>query len=1207
MSLNGLDDPKVVEAYEAATAEPGGWFLLKYEGRDEVQVYNRGKGGIGEARNAVAEYDETSPLYGFLKYRRRSVVFKYLPEDCSRIIQARVAVHFNAVCERFSPYDTIFEITTASELKDSKLSAACSLHTATCSTSSSTSSLRQRRLMEIAEEKEDEQRAANRQSLQGADDQGTLGPTDRPLTAEPVSLNSDSASLAENNNELSAATNEASQFIDVTTPSDSDVFTMNSYFHTKPKVKLGPRPSADAHGRQQVAGNFRPVSAVPAGFKLFGKVGRRGKGRDSSSASPLRDENGDATSIAAASIASDDTQDRPGTSSSSVTDSAPLPSPTMKKPAISREKARLMKAMKLREEKKKMSMISSAEKPSADGAGAVNTEENVARGPDEAMPTPEPDAYSEKRAYRLSLNRDESALVTDNCSQSLITADQSSLLTPSDSHPASPVVGSSETGHSSKASSISEPTDEAMQVKDKQATPQDEAFKASHPSVAIVAKVAEDPAATVAQPPTASNSDENGDVAPSKGETSESAALAVPKLPAHDPARRVDDGHAPTTVASTPQDTAALSDPTFSAGIAAQFSCEKDETPAQDLCTAVEAAPQPGATTPPAPVEEHAAKVSQSGTSLLAVKNEPSERRSHKESAQTTANWEQQAETTSDSCSQSVVLEEGTPITIIRTPVTSNFPPGPLKGEDERPLSAHTVRTVSNPVRGNLISPADPSQPSARSLSSGAAYVHHLGQQQPGGHLLKKSNIGSSISQRIKALEKLSAGSAGSADAPAPGARERPSSTFFAVKKREAARASSVMARANSFRNQTPPSPDQTHDSSPEAGRRNRLERSGSVTSRLSLFETPITSPSKRTLGPAPPTGGSSNSNSSGSGSGSNAGRGRPEAVSVMARIIRDPNQSAQTGFDPCRDPSEYGHLELKQSPLLVDHHTSSLPDRAQHHHQQPPAEAAQQAKLKRSRPPSISIVKGLIKERRRSAASDAENSLTSPGRAESAHANAAFSPRLSLSSHRSSFSKDRDLVLSSGESGSGDDAKSYKKLSRAGRFMRRLSNLSSSKSKNSNNNNSSSSSSSNNNNNNNSNNISPLPNHSTRDQCLEPAQARPSTTGTPSIVTYMGDVNVQFPDNLLWKRRNMCLDSQGFLILSALPATTGRPAPGTKRYHVGEFRAPYIPDVEVQELPNSVVLDFIEGSGIQVACEDRNGQLRVLQSKLSAGSQGSF
>jgi hypothetical protein len=143
---------------------------------------------------------------------------------------------------------------------------------------------------------------------------------------------------------------------------------------------------------------------------------------------------------------------------------------------------------------------------------------------------------------------------------------------------------------------------------------------------------------------------------------------------------------------------------------------------------------------------------------------------------------------------------------------------------------------------------------------------------------------------------------------------------------------------------------------------------------------------------------------------------------------------------------------------------------------------------------------------------------------------------------------------------------------------MRRLSNLSGSRSKN---------------------NLSAISTSTTKEEIAEPVQLRPSTTGTPTIVSYMGDVNVQFPDNLLWKRRNMCLDSQGFLILSALAAQNGRAAQGTKRYHLTEFRAPYIPDVEVQELPNSVVLDFMEGSGIQVACEDRSEQLRVLQSKF--------
>jgi hypothetical protein len=52
-------------------------------------------------------------------------------------------------------------------------------------------------------------------------------------------------------------------------------------------------------------------------------------------------------------------------------------------------------------------------------------------------------------------------------------------------------------------------------------------------------------------------------------------------------------------------------------------------------------------------------------------------------------------------------------------------------------------------------------------------------------------------------------------------------------------------------------------------------------------------------------------------------------------------------------------------------------------------------------------------------------------------------------------------------------------------------------------------------------------------------------------------------------------------------------------RYHLSDFRAPYIPDVEVQELPNSVVLDLVDGSSVQLACMDRTGQVSILNSKL--------
>lgn len=62
-------------------------FLLKYVARDEVELLGRGNGGIVEIRNAIAKYADPSPLYGFLKYRRRNVIIKYVPEECSRLVK----------------------------------------------------------------------------------------------------------------------------------------------------------------------------------------------------------------------------------------------------------------------------------------------------------------------------------------------------------------------------------------------------------------------------------------------------------------------------------------------------------------------------------------------------------------------------------------------------------------------------------------------------------------------------------------------------------------------------------------------------------------------------------------------------------------------------------------------------------------------------------------------------------------------------------------------------------------------------------------------------------------------------------------------------------------------------------------------------------------------------------------------------------------
>lgn len=106
MSLNGLEATDVNEAYQSALGEGGGWFvltnasqiqtvtnfvacrfLLKYTTRDEVGLYEKGSGGLAEAKEAVNCYEEQSPLFGFIQYRRRKVILKYVPEGTSRLLQ----------------------------------------------------------------------------------------------------------------------------------------------------------------------------------------------------------------------------------------------------------------------------------------------------------------------------------------------------------------------------------------------------------------------------------------------------------------------------------------------------------------------------------------------------------------------------------------------------------------------------------------------------------------------------------------------------------------------------------------------------------------------------------------------------------------------------------------------------------------------------------------------------------------------------------------------------------------------------------------------------------------------------------------------------------------------------------------------------------------------------------------------------------------
>ncbi|SPO03040.1 uncharacterized protein DNG_05721 [Cephalotrichum gorgonifer] len=1285
MSLNGLDDIKVKEAHTAAVAEPGGWFILKYAARDEVELLGRGNGGVSEIRNAIAEYEETSPLYGFLRYRRRSVLIKYLPEDCSRLIQARVTVHFLAVCERFSPHDSTFSISTAAELKDTKLSAACSLHAASGSTSSSTSSLRRRRLGEIVEEDEEE-RVSKRQSVGEADAEieppaahivAGLETEPPPPREPPVTLNADIATSPDGANFTTAT--QPPDFVGTSPPSPRKSFdtsarrmssqsTRTEFYNAygRQKVKLGPRPSIDTTGRPRTAaGPARAVSTVPAGFKPFSKGSKKGKSKDTDSASVAERENEvPETSLPAVhNIPIPPVPDfpeieeprRPHTSSGA---SFVMPSSSFKatpaKEKITPEKARLMKAMQLREKKKMMSMLP----PVSPGPSSLLPQdipeevEAVVLKPVDAASVEEESGASGLPAGDvdkddgMALSQADSAIVME-ASTSTIN-DQASDATQSDSHPTSPFITQSEADQSTKASSVSGSTDETVQARDSlldkdseeehvnntvdddleetiPSTPPQDGAPSGQPTDTQV-DADETPVATpvTVEEPASETTDDAVKQAEQEQEQEQGQEpeedTAQPRVNTTLPVSKFSAATPDTTQDEVKETVSAQSDAASEQEVTEETKGPQLRIPKSKFSTPdLSASPETHA--PPVPVISTTSDVhNQTETSggepeLVTDENMPevkdadsaaipggaSRRTVNLDPINTGLTHPSRSARSSQHLSddedlldelQSAVVQEAMPVTVAKSPLSPIFPPAvPAK---DSPPKKPAARTVSQPaaLRPALLSPTDIPLPTGRSISSGTAFLNKISQnQQASAPPPKKATVGTSISQRIKALQKLSSGTP-----EAEGPAKSPSGSLFSARKvsgsRQPSRSPSVIERATPFIKNSPPP--ESPNGSPEAAsfRHRSRDRSASLKNRLSMFET----------GASPP-------------------RGRTESIQVRAKIVRTPSQPIGNAAEP-KDPSDFKALDLKQSPLVVDHLRAQPANEIPDSNPAPvraPKETIQERRMSRetrrsesrdrdaemdrkSRRSSLSIVKGFIKDRRMSLTSaSVDNLMTpvtpmtpsrSPSRPPSTHHNS-ISRRLSISSRRSSISRDNTMTPTgplspsayTETSGSGDDSKSTngekRPKSRTGRFMRRLSSSLGGRSKST------------------PTGISPTLHEEVSSEAVGMGETR-----GPAMAAYMGDVNVQFPDNLLWKRRCLCLDSQGFLVLSPIAASaTPQPSGGAglKRYHLSEFRTPYTPDMEVQELPNSVVLDFIEGSGLQIACEDRVGQLSVLHTLQDA------
>lgn len=309
-------------------------FLLKYLSRDEVGLLEKGNGGLAELEDVVTRYVEQSPLYGFIQYRRRKVILKYIPDGTSRLLQgkplhfqwsqflhqakkktARVTVQFQSVIEKLSPHDTIFSFAHSADLRDSTLSSACSLHTATESIKSSNDSLPQSGLAEITEDASDcrvnaveggvvhgdtaraEERSPGAEYTQtlpekvngftGADrihhrstsatTQSSFRPrttsnTDKPLPPPPgehTREDTGPSPILDSGDCNKRPSMDGRFSSNSTRPSTRDLYDAYGY---KKKAKMGPRPSTDSAGApnnlDSPSNDFRPVSSLPAGLRM---------------------------------------------------------------------------------------------------------------------------------------------------------------------------------------------------------------------------------------------------------------------------------------------------------------------------------------------------------------------------------------------------------------------------------------------------------------------------------------------------------------------------------------------------------------------------------------------------------------------------------------------------------------------------------------------------------------------------------------------------------------------------------------------------------------------------------------------------------------------------------------------------------------------------------------------------------------------------
>ncbi|KAL8947246.1 MAG: hypothetical protein Q9222_006450 [Ikaeria aurantiellina] len=1161
MSLNGLDATEITEAYQAALGEGGGWFLLKYNTRDEVGLLKRGSGGVVDTRESVASYDEQSPLYGFVHYRRRkkehqgySKVGGDRVRGRVRILKscdpARVTVHFQAITERFAPYDTVFSFTTAKGLNDVALSSACSLHTASASIKSSSDSLRQRGLSEIAEDASECQppeagtlpvspekvdvdsitdpqippeRSEQRESSSAPQKSWNMDKALPPTPLEKIEDKATTRNALEDTLLDARPSIEGRSSIQSTRPSIK--YSRNPYDY-QPKVKLGPRPSMESHGRihsSDRVDDVRPVSTLPTGVRLPARKTLSGRPKSANGQTPVP-ESSEAPLPSSAGI--------PKSATDQKTPSPVLPAvpkqlqPTESKPSVmTPEKRRLRKALELRQKQlaaRSTQQSFDKEESSQTYVPLVSPGNTQRDSLTSSLPdvTTADDGSTDVLQERIDALRQDPDIVhvgpqtLDKDVPDTFEISPVSILEPSDSPStqASSISGQDETP--TQAESLNE-LKAPVEFETKTTFHEQQISNAEHhhgpgdvqpgdpytsnKRLNIDAKEAERAITawidnhkldslhdTVRDQTVTSKSNDVPEEVANKALTS-TIQSAQPSIPRSLSAKSIKRG----TESLKPHE---IPLPLFDEDEVISLSPQQKvfERSTSVLQNGTEDARRPG---PGQSLEDTDALRGTRPSSGDTV-GEQRERRIRRHGLispikrVSSPDYSDDQFLSDDSFMEeltSATVQEAKPISVSKSPIMPVFPRSvsdSKSSEELRPASASN--RLNRPKRQND-QPMMPKLPDLFSARSASASYAPLLEAQLSPPTLKKVGVSSGISQRIRALEQLSSRPSSPSQVPSPSTAAGPSPAFTDARKTSfrASQAAAEIARSSAQSKKVRPQ----MPSSPPARSPEHIPMNPSD----NIFRVDVAT---------------------------KHGKTRPESISVTARIIRGPQNKPSGNLD---DPSKPQTIDLYPSPLTVEHQ-SMRPT----------------SPLSPLKPPKPRYARSI------SSTSSAQKSEPLP-----AIRRDSISSRLSSTPSR--WGSELDLPHSLSDSSINtlatfDGSKEEKKESRKSRLFKRMSNISAASRR--------SIASA----------LSPVRKDIKEEPIVE--HQEPSRETIRPLAVEIGDVNVQFPDTLLWKRRHMKIDDGGLLVLSASKAdNNSKVIP--KRYPLSEFNPPYLPDQDQQELPN--------------------------------------